>query len=726
MNLLNNDIIIRKYKDEERLWASQRLVMQNCGVSEEFLRTRSRKGYAQSLKSYKTSDYLPDTGKAWRWAKVKGQFYYDYDRIPDRKPTHYRSKLGTKHELLQAYEALLSANNGRKEDLVKNTILGQVALLINNTDIRYYKYDGEVIFTHLQAKQMTLAKAWCVWIAKQVENDNFKLLGIAKKQDFYAICTEILSPLELEGFNISSAEYLRNRTNDFITKTANDKIKQLKFFISEKYNNQNAKIVGKYPLFSEETGEIFQFDIHQAIMYNVYMNPKGSNVEYARTIWENKYCEDIKEFGLEPVAYRTFCSHLTRFNKRIMMIRERYGKEYYRKHIQTYVPSDKLSFSHSLFCADGSGIINYQFIDKQGKHKTKKLYVILVTDVASKRIVGWAPAKKGFSNETPEMMMDAVKMAVRRTGKQTMFEFISDNHGAFVSAESKTFLEMIFNKVRTIESGNSQANPAETMFRLFKRSLKDIKSFISTSWNAGVEGQANPDYIKLDGLPNYEDACIMMNELVERWNDSKQRDLTTPNQRYQIKHPDCQPMNPIVLRHLFGNHTEVNVARMRGFVDVYKTKGYNESKLHQFEIPNFGGEGTEIIAKATGYKYNAIVKVVWDEDFADLYTLDEQYIMTCEKALKTKSSHAEMSEKHENALDHQMNRKHSQDQYIDDFEAELANSMLELGYSQQIAFGGNKESYNGSQIENESKKINKKQTKTKQRTERDFNESEWS
>ncbi|MEG0982722.1 hypothetical protein, partial [Algoriella sp.] len=335
-------------------------------------------------------------------------------------------------------------------------------------------------------------------------------------------------------------------------------------------------------------------------------------------------------------------------------------------------------------------------------------------------------AKKGFSNETPEMMMDAVKMAVRRTGKQTMFEFISDNHGAFVSAESKTFLEMIFNKVRTIESGNSQANPAETMFRLFKRSLKDIKSFISTSWNAGVEGQANPDYIKLDDLPNYEDACIMMNELVERWNDSKQRDLTTPNQRYQIKHPDCQPMNPIVLRHLFGNHTEVNVARMRGFVDVYKTKGYNESKLHQFEIPNFGGEGTEIIAKATGYKYNAIVKVVWDEDFADLYTLDEQYIMTCEKALKTKSSHAEMSEKHENALDHQMNRKHSQDQYIDDFEAELANSMLELGYSQQIAFGGNKESYNGSQIENESKKINKKQTKTKQRTERDFNESEWS
>ena len=133
MNLLNNDIILRKYKDEERLWVSQRLVMQNCGISEGTLSDTCRKRFKKTLpKGKKFGEFLPDTNNSWRWARVKGQFYYDYDNIPDRKPTHYRSKLGTKHELLQAYEALLSANKSNKQDLVTNSIIGQVALSVNN------------------------------------------------------------------------------------------------------------------------------------------------------------------------------------------------------------------------------------------------------------------------------------------------------------------------------------------------------------------------------------------------------------------------------------------------------------------------------------------------------------------------------------------------------------------------------------------------------------------
>lgn len=724
MNILHNDIIIRKYKDEERLWVSQRLVMQLCGISEEFLRVWSRASYKKSLKSYKTSDFLPDTGKAWRWARVKDQFYYDYDRIPDRKPTHYRSKLGTKHELLQQYEALLSANKDKKEDIIRNQIVSEVMLLIDNRDIDYYKYKARVTFTHKEAKEMTLAKAWCIWMQKQLENDKFRSLGIIKKQDFYSICTEMLQPLELEGFNISSAEYLRNKVNDFITKTNNDKVKQLDFFISNKYGNTNALIVGKYPIFNEETGEIFQFDIHQAIIYTLFMNPKNPTVQYARTLWENEYREDIQQFGLEPVSYRTFCHHITRYCTNILTIKERYGKDNYRKHVQTYVPSEKLSYSHSLFCADGSGTISYKYANAKGELKDKKLYVMLVTDVASKKIVGWAPAAKGFSSETPQMMMDAVKMAIENTGRQTMFEFISDNHGAFTSKKSEEFLELVFNKVRTIQAGNSQANPAETQFRLFKRSLKDIKSFISTSWDAGIEGQANPDYLKLDDLPTYEDACIMMHNLIKRWNDTRLTDLETPNEKYEQNiHPNCQPMDPIVLRYLFGNKTKVNLRYMRGFVNVYKTKGYNESTMYQFEIPDFGGEGTELLSKATGYKQNVDVNVVWDENAADLYTLEGKYIMTCLPTIKAIQSHAEMTDRHQDALEHHIKRKKSQDQYIEDFEAELENATIELGYRHQMALGGNKESYNENMIENESKKLNNnKQAKNKLRVDRDFNE----
>jgi len=152
--------------------------------------------------------------------------------------------------------------------------------------------------------------------------------------------------------------------------------------------------VGKYPLIDESTGQIYQFDIHQAMMFNLYMNPGGSTKEYIRTLWERDYCEDVKEFDLQPVAYRTFCHHLTRFNRQIQTSRARHGEDYYKKHVQTYVTTERLQFAHSLFAGDGSGTINYKYMKtKKVKGKevqelsTMKLYVILITDVVSRKIV---------------------------------------------------------------------------------------------------------------------------------------------------------------------------------------------------------------------------------------------------------------------------------------------------------------------------------------------------
>ena len=218
-----------------------------------------------------------------------------------------------------------------------------------------------------------------------------------------------------------------------------------------------------------------------------------------------------------------------------------------------------------------------------------------------------------------------------------------------------------------------------------------------------------------------------MHNLIKRWNDTKQRDQVTPNERYEHNiHPNCQPINPIVLRYLFANHTEVNLSYMRGFVNVFKSKGYNESTMYQFEIPDYGANGTEQIAKAIGYTANAKVKVVWDDNAADLYTLEGKYILTCLPAMKAVQSHAELNDEFANGLDHQMGRKKAQTKAIDEFEMALNDVFQELGYSQNMAFGGNKESYNGSQVVKESKKLNNKQTKTKRRVDRDFNEDEWS
>ena len=721
MQLLPNDIILRNYKDGETIWVSQRVVLQVCQVTEEYLRVRVRPTFKKSIqKGYKYGDFLPNTGSAWRWGKANGTFYYDFDCLPDRKPTHYRSKFGTKHDLIQAYETLLNSDKNNKQNHLKNLIQSQVNSFIDNTDIKYYMYDAIVGYNQNQAYQMATAKAWCLFLHRQLENDNFKGLGINKKGDFFQICADMIAPLQLEGFKVNSAAYLRNKIDQFPIEAS--VLEQRNVFVSGKYGNGNAQIVGKYPLVDESTGQIYQFDIHQAMMFNLYMNPGGSTKEYIRTLWERDYCEDVQEFDLQPVAYRTFCHHLTRFNRQIQTSRARHGEDFYKKHVQTYVTTERLQYAHSLFAGDGSGTINYKYMKANGKWSTMKLYVILITDVSSRYIAGWSAAPIGSHKETDQMTKEAVKMAIEKGGNQTMFEFVSDNHGAFTSGASKSFLNLAFNKVRTIEAGNSQANPAETQFRLFKRSLKDIKNFLSTSWGTGIEGQANPDHLDIDELPTYQDALIQMNELINRWNYTKLRDGVSPSERFAIKHPKCEALEPVVMRYLFAKHTKVDVSYMRGYVNVYRSQGY-ASEQFQFEIPQFGGAGTELIAKATGYTTGAEVKVVWDEEFADLYTLDEKFIMTCTRAIGASQSHAETDENKSNALGHLKGRKARQTEIIDEFEASLNEVMEGLSYEHAMALGSNKENYNAEQINNEN--TNLKNT-TKKRVDRDFNSSDWS
>ena len=720
MNLQPTDIIIRKTDGTETLWLSQRLVMEVCGIDDEYLRL-SKVRYKKSVRSCdlaKSKEFLPDSGKAWRWARTGNGFYYCLDNIPDRAPKHYRSMFGTAEELKEALKGLENTSKKALNENIKDMIKQQVKALVNLDDARYYEYDAPVLFNPKKAKELARAKAWISYIKENYENGGYKNLGLLRKQDFLAVCTDILAEMQLEGLKVNNSAYLRRKTENFPA----DLLSQRDYLINERYDNDNARKVGKYPLFDEETGEIFKFDAHQAIMYNAYMNPFGSSKEAIRQLYVNIYSEAIREFGFEPIAYRTFCDHLTRFHKHMLMAKERHGKDYFRKQFLTYLPQKKLQYSHSLFAGDGSGTINYKYYGKKNELKTMKLYVMLISDVASRKIVGWSVAEKGSHKETPEMVREAVKMAVKNCNYQTMFEFISDNHGAFTDSNSEAFLGMVFNKVRTIEAGNSQANPAETEFRLFKQSLKGLSNYGSTSWNAGIEGQSNPDYFNVKDLPTYEEAIEQFSEIVERWNAGKLRDGSTPNERFEHKNPKCADIDSRIIRRIYGNHTQADISYMRGFVKVEKTRGYEYRESYLFEIPDYWGDGGEMIAKATGYKKNASVKIVWTEEMADLYTLDDKFIMSCPPAVLASSSHAEADEESLKALGHHQKRKEQMEYTADEFLNNLTDIWSELPYEHQMKAGGSKESYNEKMIEaeNSQQKAKSKKSLKKIKADRDF------
>jgi hypothetical protein len=102
-HLHKDDIVIRGKKGGDTVWVSERLVVVVLDVTEEHLRTVARNRYAATVStSRRDRDVLPDTGASWRYAKINGRFYYDLLRIPDTAPTHYRSRLGTREQLLEA------------------------------------------------------------------------------------------------------------------------------------------------------------------------------------------------------------------------------------------------------------------------------------------------------------------------------------------------------------------------------------------------------------------------------------------------------------------------------------------------------------------------------------------------------------------------------------------------------------------------------------------------
>ena len=160
MNLLANDVIVRKKDGKESVWLSQRLIMEVCGVSEEYL-WKVRSKYKDSVRgTYLKATYLPNTGKSWRWAKVNNGFYYCIDNIPDRAPTHYRSLFGDKETLKKEWKTQTTTTNIKNLENDFNTYINEHY----KEYLSYYNGTEEV-------KRQSLAKA-CSAVAFMMERKN--------------------------------------------------------------------------------------------------------------------------------------------------------------------------------------------------------------------------------------------------------------------------------------------------------------------------------------------------------------------------------------------------------------------------------------------------------------------------------------------------------------------------------------------------------------------------
>ena len=215
----------------------------------------------------------------------------------------------------------------------------------------------------------------------------------------------------------------------------------------------------------------------------------------------------------------------------MLSAKERHGKKHFKDTYRPYVPAKPLEFANSLWASDGSGVVPYRYQDQYGKWRMMKIYVMLISDVGSRYIAGYSVSRKGLHLEDGTMLRQAMRMALLDNGKTEVLDFISDNHGAYTGEASKAYLQRVCRNFRTIAPGNSQANPAEAMFRLFKRRFKSYFKLPETSWNArSLESMANPDYYDIMALPTYTEAIEKLTVAIREWNNTRLENELTPSE----------------------------------------------------------------------------------------------------------------------------------------------------------------------------------------------------
>ena len=195
--ILPNDILIRATPDGQTVWVSQRMVCEVCGVSDGVLKY-SRSIYKSILPPswQKVADQTEfflggKPGKAWRWGRKGGQYYYDYDHIPNRKPTCYRDQLPSKEELIGAVEDQKLDSSRTRRNRIVDTLDEKVKNYESVDDFIFFStftVGDKDIFDTKRARDLQRAAAWCRFLKQAPEGIESGALGFRTLTGLYKAC----------------------------------------------------------------------------------------------------------------------------------------------------------------------------------------------------------------------------------------------------------------------------------------------------------------------------------------------------------------------------------------------------------------------------------------------------------------------------------------------------------------------------------------------------------
>lgn len=654
-------------------WISESALTKKVNVSGGYLR-KARCMYRQFVDSDLNGGCMPDAARAWRFARLHGQFYYCHDNLPDRNDTRYRSRVDISGVGIQTPRKL---QREIEKDLCKD-----FHRRLDYGDARWYMYQCNIYIEEDRANRLAVTLAWYRTIIDWADNRLYEKHKLFSKAEFWDIAADILKG-ENTDLNISKGESLRVTLHGFKHQTAEA---QRMYIISGKIGNRNRlrEDLVDVEVIDELSREPMttQIDIHDILLEGLWINPEGPNKFTKEMIYE-QYRVMTAEMDIKGLAYRTVCYRLNRFAVRAQLSLGRDGNKDFNSAYMPYAPQLMPRFSLSYVVADGSGTkLAYRELIN-GKWEQKSLYTIHFFDVASRALIGYS-ISTSMEGESKEKAIEAFCMAVETGGYIEWDTLLTDNGSAFSSAKSKRYFTKVARRVRSIALGNSQANDAEWMGRLLHQQARICANWMYGGFESSrhnTNNRHNPDKWNIEDLPTRNQAIAQLKELINKWNNTPHGNGQAPMEVFQNnKNKALHQLPEQAQRYTGGFMTPVDLDYMRGFVQVSKDKKILQQKgitipgtaktytkptgdivQFMFEIPDWHVTQTKINA-ALGHTGDMKVTVRWDNTGADLYTPRGEYLLTCPPVRKSTKAITESTEQTIENFGHNLKRKK---QYIE-------------------------------------------------------------
>lgn len=437
MNFLHSDIIIRNSGDKQTVWLSQRLVIDVCGMSEDFLRTKARPRYKASVQAcYHHHNILPDTGKGWRWAKMESGFYYDLSRIPNRAPQNYRELFGDATELVRNYEDSIKGKQSSNFETDFKRHLNNVY----RSYLEFYTDANEV-------QRPALAKACAVIDFILDHKDSYP----GTKNRLYKDLEPVLKKLDLQYI---PHHHLR-----------------LKEKIDELFATESLSIPDIIKLPRAGNSNSMVFADPQLVSWALQLRSMPKN--YSNDYIIRKITDMCSLTGKRVPSRRWFGQNIFELPGTKFLTSKRFGSSR-KSHIhKSYIPTEGALYAGDCWEMDATrvNIIGHtvEIVDEiTGKKKKveKFLMVVAIRDVHSGDIVGYS-----FDHsENRRVYTDAIAMAVKNTG-YLPYEIITDRFPGHNTPEVETLfarMEALGVKIEISHNANDKAG-VERFFRTLQQ-----------------------------------------------------------------------------------------------------------------------------------------------------------------------------------------------------------------------------------------------------------------